>query len=471
MMFKKYAITKENILWFLLLIFCTGVLYSTFFTLPFLIILIFNIFYYMNKTKGFCNKGIILLLNYTPFYTLIRVLLVYLKAGLASSLLNYFRDIVIITLFISCTRKKDFKIKVSDFAWIIFILNWGLGLAVASINGYPLLGISGYHLSAIPMFLFYIVVYDDAHLDVSIFINQFLKIAIIVALVGLVAYYARPPVYCQLFSTAGNQIDAAYYVRFVSFFFTPNVCGCFLAIALSISLIEFLYKRKWIHLGLIVLFVCCVILTLSRGAWLFTASSFLIAFLLIKPKIGLPIFFILGIGFAFYYLNGNYLLNSNNFMSNIIRDRVISIFDKTSTSSYGRVSAAMEALKQLKYTPWGYGLGMATTAQIKYGNISNISTIDGFYMKSIVETGIFGVIYVCTFVIWLLERSFWSYRRIKNKSGALALLVVIGFLLQSVGSNTFDFICTAPWVWIILGIAVKEKNFNLKLSQNHFNQL
>lgn len=331
-------------------------------------------------------------------------------------------------------------------------------MAVASINGYPLLGITGFHLSAVPMFLFYIVVYNDAHLDVSIFISQFLKTATIVALVGLVAYYERPPVYCQFFSTAGNQIDAAYYVRFVSFFFTPNVCGCFLAIAISISLIEFFYKRKWVYLGLIVLFGYCVILTLSRGAWLFTASSFLITFFLMKPKIGLPIFFIVGIGCAFYYLSDNNLLNSNNFMTNIIKDRVMSIFDKTNISSYGRVSAAMEALKQLKDNPWGYGLGMATTAQMKYGNISNISTIDGFYMKSIIETGIFGLIYVCTFVIWLLERSFWSYRRIKNEAGALAILVVIGFLLQSVGSNTFDFVCTAPWIWIILGIAVKEKH-------------
>ncbi|MCI8871316.1 MAG: O-antigen ligase family protein [Lachnospiraceae bacterium] len=453
---KKYVITKENILWFLLLLCCAGTLYSTFFTLPFLIILIFNTLYYMHNATGFYNKGIILLLNYTPFYTLIRVNLIYLKAGLASNLLNYFRDLVIIILFISCIRKKDFKINKPDFAWIIFFLNWGLGLAVSSINGYPLLGISGFHLSAIPMLLFYIVVYDNAHLDVSIFINQFLKIATIVALVGLVAYYARPSVYCQLFSTAGNQIDAADYVRFVSFFFTPNVCGCFLAIAISISLVEFLYKHKWGYLGLIILFVYCVILTLSRGAWLFTVSSFLITFCLMKPKVGLPIFFIIGIGFAFYYLSDNDLLNSNNFMTNIIKDRVISIFDRTNTSSYGRVSAAMDALKQLKYNPWGYGLGMATTAQINYGNISNISTIDGFYMKSVIETGILGIVYVCTFVIWLLERSFWSYRGSKNEAGALAILVVIGFLLQSVGSNTFDFICTAPWVWIILGIAVKK---------------
>lgn len=97
-----------------------------------------------------------------------------------------------------------------------------------------------------------------------------------------------------------------------------------------------------------------------------------------------------------------------------------------------------------------------------------MGVIDGFYMKSIVETGIIGICYIMMFVLWLVRRSFYAYRTYRHEMGAISFLLAIGFLLQSIGSNTFDFVCTAPVLWIFFGLSVK-KNIEMRtyVEENH----
>lgn len=465
---QKKIISVKNIIWMLLLITCIGTLYSGTIVMLLPVVVCIYTTYNLKMEKGVIGKGILLLINYLPFYTVIRVGLIYLGMESFSGMLNYFRDFVIIVLLCFCLRRNGLRLFKEDAVWIFFVINWVIGLVIAGINGYFQLGISGLHLSVIPMFLYYVIVYGNSKIDVENVINQFFRIAIIIAIVGLWAYIRRPEVYCELFDVAGNATFASTYVRFVSVFFTPNVCGCFFAISVVIALVQFIYKKRMVYFLLTSLFLPCLVLTMSRGAWMFALGAILVLFCFIKPKFGIPLLCIASFTIFCMVLAGRNYSSKSKVMFSVIYDRIVTIFDFSNNSSYGRITVGLDYIKLLLNNPFGFGLGIATTAQMSYGTLFGVSVIDGFYLKSIVETGVIGICYIVMFILWLVKRSFYACRTYRNEIGIISFLLAIGFLLQSIGSNTFDFVCTAPMLWIFLGLSVKTSiEMKSYVEENH----
>ena len=452
---ENMSSNKSILLWSYILIGGILCLYNRIGIIVLGLAIIVNCGYRLKYRKAISDKVITILTCYLPFYTLLRLMLIQNGLVPISALLNYLRDILIIIALFTVVINNKFKIALKNKVWTLFIIAWIFGLVISFGYGNVSIGFAGLHLTVIPMLLFITIDQDKNTNDGYGFINDLYAVCIIVATIGMVAYMSRPLYFRQLFGLAGNEIDARDYVRFVSVFFTPNVCGSFLSIGIAIGLSKFLKKRQAYNLGIVLFLIICLILTLSRGAWLFGLSVILISLVFIKPKYGIPVMVISVIGF---FLIESSSLNLNIFgpaMEKIVRDRFLTIMDRGNSSSYGRVNYWLEAFELLKRSPIGYGIGVSSTAQLGRTNATSLLVIDGFYAKTIIELGIMGIIYCICLIIWSLKKSLIGLRRSQNEITIATLLICIGVLIQCIGSNTLDFVCIAPWYWVFLGLSSK----------------
>lgn len=402
------------------------------------------------------DRLIVFLIVFLPFYTLFRIDVVISKFSQYAVIINYFRDIVILlTFFFTIFDRRRLAIDKQDIPFVFFFVVWVFGLVLSIVNGYYLIGLTGLHLSAIPALLYYAYVYGTTRFDTERFIATFQKTSVCVALIGIFAYLFRPPYYCELFQAAGNQVDATKYVRFVSVFFTPNVCGSYLSIAFTIALGKLLNSKDKRSIILLCLYSLCIVLTLSRGSWAFIVSILLVSLMLIRPKAGIAAAAALLFVLVFLRLVGISLFES--YIGGVIKDRIFSLLSRSNSSSYGRIDTWLNAFTLLKTSPFGFGMGVSTTAQINIDLDNGIQVIDGFYAKTIIETGFLGLVYCIVLVFWSINKSLFCFRtKNMNEIGIITLLVCIGFFIQSFGSNVFDFVCVAPWFWLILGFSYKE---------------
>lgn len=421
------------------------------------ILSLFLLIWSMNKRgSNITEKGIILLLIYIPFYTYIRLYLIYLGMSSISSILNYFRDFVILLLFVITVLNHGGRIKKDNIVWLYFVITWGIGLILSAVNGYASIGISGFHFAVIPMLLFPIIVAYNGDFDIEIIISIFLKIAVLIAIIGFIFYNFRTEIFLSLFRIAGNENNPQDYVRFISIFFTPNVCGCYFSMALCVAVVKCVYDKEKLYIIHAGIFMICILLTLSRGSWMFIAASLFVLLYIIKPMVGFRVAAIGIVLLLFWDFLHIDILNS--FMGNIIQDRFFSLFDSNSISSYGRVSYWKEVLEQLKMSPIGYGMGASTTAQISRNIETGVLVVDGYYVKTIVETGILGFIYCILFIIWILKKAISNLVIKRSSIQVIAIMMSIGMIVQAFGSNVFDFVCTAPLFWMFLGFSDYDAN-------------
>ncbi len=417
-----------------------------------------NVVYFCRNSKNFYEKGIFFLIFFLPFYSWIRVAIVHEGFSLFSPIFNSIRDFIILLMFFRSLGRREITLVKSDYVWLLFGCVWFYGLFLTFLFRYPTLGLSGVHLSVIPALLYLTVAYSKEQFDYSKIGHVFLKVSFVVALLGLVSYVLKPPYFQTLFALSGCQIDASDYIRLVSLFLTPNVCGCYLSIAFCVALYYFISEERYFYLIPIVISLLCVFLTLSRGSWMFLLVTILLSFMFFKFKnfVGLVLVVLLVL-LCSVYIN-DFSFNQSVSMTEHGEKRFLTLFDFSNESSFGRMGNWIDTIDMLLNQPTGFGIGVGTTAQISLGNVADVKVIDGFWMKTIAETGLMGLFYCLFFVGWCISKVVTSLRLENSKCGLLPLLICSGFFVQSFGSNPFDFISVAPFFWIVIGLASRKVN-------------
>ena len=418
-----------------------------------------NVFFHCRKTSNFYERCIYFFVVFLPFYSWIRVSLVDLGFSFLAPFFNNIRDIVIVIALVRSLLRVEIKLLPSDYIWFAFVIIWLYGFFLCFLFGYPMLGFAGVHLSVIPAFLYLIISYSTEIYDFEKIEHLFVKVALVVAILGMISFVVKPDHFQSLFLVSGNQTDAMDYIRFVSIFLTPNVCGSYLSIAFCILLYNFIKKEKIIYLIVGTFFLICIILTLSRGSWMFVLSAVALSFFFLRLKSFVGFFLVVLVAFISSFLIDDFSFNQNVSMAEFAQMRMQSLFDANNASSYGRMSSWSSVVEMLIDSPSGLGIGVATTAQISMGAVAQIGVIDGFWAKTIMETGILGLLY-CLMILG------WTYNKIKNffymsqmNYGILPLFICTGCFVQSIGSNVLDFVCVAPWFWIFLGLTVKKMDY------------
>ncbi len=454
----EYIINRKNLAFCLLLVGSVWAIYSKIGSAVLLLAVVFMFMTFIEKSSNVIETFIGFLIIYLPFYTFFRNVLVYLGGSFLAPVYNNIRDCIILGMLCFCFFKQRIAFTRDDFAWLFFFLNWLYGFFLSTLYGYPILGISGFHLTVVPSLLYLIVVYSGYSFNFERIENLFLKISVSVALVGLIAYYARPLYFQNLFVVAGNLNDPSDYVRFTSLFFTPNVCGCYLAVALCVLLSKTISEKRLSYLSLIPLFVFCILLTLSRGAWMFMVMAIFVSLFFLKAKLPFVVLLLSSLAWFCSMFFDDLVGDLNVPMYEIIGKRIDTLLSINDESSYGRVSYWQTAVNMLLDHPAGFGMGVATTAQISRDVDADVLVIDGFYIKTIIETSFMGVAFCVVFIIWAMNKVKMIFNPFSKNHAMLALLIVLGYFVQSFGSNVFDFVSAAPWFWLFLGLSVKENN-------------
>jgi hypothetical protein len=302
------------------------------------------------------------------------------------------------------------------------------------------------------------------------FIRYFIAVGMVVSLIGLYFYFFRPFIFGQLFAVFRNYNETAKevinYSRMVSVLLSPNVFGSFMAITLIACLNELFddkisFSNKYYLIGTL-LSIAGLVMSMSRGAWMFGVVGIITLIFYNRNKFSVGIKFIKIIVFVFFI--GVFLLFLNPSLINIIGTRFGTILELGNESSYGRLTNWIDAFEPLTKNIFGYGLGVGGINLINYPEISNIieiKVIDGFYVKTIIETGIIGILIFIIHIYLMVSGLNQLVKTTKNtyrKYYVIALSIYLGALAQSVGSNVFDFVSISPIIWLFIGIATNLSN-------------
>lgn len=400
----------------------------------------------------------------------------YLPPTINSSI-NLIRDIFILVLFVIAylnNKKRMVIMNKMTLAVNIFIISLMIPFLLTTLKGYIGVAIQSAHLTLIPV-LIYFSARSAQKNDLNFFpcfVRFFLYTGLSVGLISIYFYFSRPQLYIDLFtvlftvdgSTSGEV--ALDYVRMMGPFFSPNVFGNYMA-TLSIMCFVIIVRgnRAIIYWFIFFISTANLILSFSRGSWLFEIIGLILVFIHLKGSIKafakIVVISILAFNLGILSLTYSSTIDLND----VINLRLSSI-SSSESDVYQRFGNIDNVIKIVSENPLGAGLGAGS--QASYGNSefvreAGVDVIDSYYLKVLAEGGLLGII---LFVYSLLFSAIILVRKLKKvpqkpvnfyverKNFVLiSLSVLVGTVFQSVGSNPFDFIATAPFFWIFLGIS------------------
>lgn len=282
-------------------------------------------------------------------------------------------------------------------------------------------------------------------------------------LIRTVVYSSAIPIGVGLFQIAkkiGIQQGGFSAARINSVFVLSNVFAIYLATVLILSLYLFLdskVKRKektW--LGFLFLGgLICLIKTYTVSAWLMFFSGILIVSFFNKKL--LRIIIPLGLLIALIFHKG-------------FQERIQSI---TEEKKYGFNSVVFrkEINKQLltnafpQHPVTGFGIGTAQKVSSKYTDFSMLPHSD--IVRMMIETGLFGASLYLFFMFSVFIR---SVSDLKNKRflfyDAVFFSIFTGYMVLSLGSNTFFYVVTSGYMFCCFGIWDKLRYMRSNLKEN-----
>ncbi len=438
---------------------------------------------FLKLPRGFKDIRVVFLyflIIFLPFYPSVRAYLMINKCYLLQGIINYLRDFIILILvvltFIKNRSLFKFRSEVNNsnyklmyISMLLIAINYSYGFVISIFRGYFSLGIMGIHLNLIPLLMVFIIYnIDFRESDLKKMMKYITYIGIIVSIIGIYFYFFRPIIFGQLFSVF-RQFDETpqqvlNYSRMVSVLLSPNIFGTFMSINLIVSFSAYYRNNKHLDSGIylisILLSLIGLSLSMSRGAWMFgfVGVMTIIHFNNSKRILDSKLLKIILLAIMVLII----LATINPTLIYIIEGRFESLLSFDNDSSYGRLDNWFNAFRTLGNNFAGYGLGVGGINLIRFPEISEstgIDVIDGFYMKTIIETGIVGLVLFSAHILLMIIA---LYRLIihsdNNKYYVLTLAIFLGVLTQSIGSNVFDFVSIAPFIWIFVGIAAKGAN-------------
>jgi hypothetical protein len=380
-----------------------------------------------------------------------------------------------ILFFLVFFKVYELKFRKIDTILLLYFLTFLYTATISIGHGDFKLLLHGFDVTYIPILMYFIA--RSMKFKVAFllnFIDKFLSLIFLVTLIGFFLYIIRPNYYLELQSLARfgeiNQTNInlnKYYIRMSSILFSVNVFGSLMVISTNLSILMFLYKKKWIYSLYIISFIIGTILSFSRGSWVFLTISLFFYFLLFflnKNKKNIITKRVFAYILIFILLMSVVYLIIHNFNLNIVKaliNRVKSLFmfNSTNTSAYdGRLSQWQYSLQTFLEAPYGQGLGRAGHALAYYGKNSNNNpgSADGWYFKLLLEGGIITFFSFSFYLIYQIIYYFINFNKSKNKFIQLLIcsttFSIIGFSFQGIGSNVWDFYLVSSFLWFMIGI-------------------
>lgn len=298
--------------------------------------------------------------------------------------------------------------------------------------------------------------------DFKVLFFTFSAMAGIIALHGIYQYITKAPMPAQWVARA----EAGVRTRVYSIFGSPNVMGAFLVMtAPMLAACAYYVKKLWAKCllwGVVGMLCLATLFTFSRGAWFgLTVAVAVFALLVDRKLLAIAAIGILGVIFCVPEIS----------------NRIAFLFtsDFAAANSSGgrgeRWSIGIGLWRQNKVFGFGLGrFGGAIAMQNQVVDGLEYFYMDNYYLKTLVEMGLLGLIAY----IWLLLRNLlWSLRSVfkirKSRISILGCGIIagqLGVLCHSYFENIFEVPYMNAYFWGLSALVIYLGYIHRRKSEN-----
>lgn len=274
-------------------------------------------------------------------------------------------------------------------------------------------------------------------------LDVFMALGLFLGVHGVYQYIAKVPMPSNWVDISENIQTRAY-----SIVGSPNILGVLfvLLIPIGISMIfaEKEKKKRIFYIATVLFMMAGLLFTMSRGSWLAFAFAMFIYILALQPKLIVPFIGLLGL---FIVFGGS------------LSDRLLFMISPTyflRSAAGGRLyrwEIGLDIWKENKLL--GLGLGRFGGAVAMNNGLAPFY-LDNYYLKTLTEMGLFGIIALGFVILCFLIFSINIIR--KQASTEKRVMVIglfsacIGVLTQNFVENIFEFPAIVVYFWMMVAI-------------------
>jgi O-antigen ligase len=275
-----------------------------------------------------------------------------------------------------------------------------------------------------------------------------------ISLFGIYQYFWGIP---TNYAWVDKKMFANVSVRVYSVFSNPNVLGQYLVLIVPITIGMFFIRKdkleKVVYSGMSLVMLICLILTLSRGAWLGMMVALAI-FVFLKDK-------------RLIILGATLLLTLPFVLPSSVINRFTSIGNLKESSSAYRYSVWIGSIDIIKDF-WIAGIGIGTKAfEFIYPGYAVVGATyalhsHNFYLQIIIETGILGFAVFLIMLLTFYKNMFSTARESDdNTLSTLAIALISGmsgYLFYGIFDNSWYDFRMVLMFWIITALGMSAYN-------------
>jgi O-antigen ligase len=341
-------------------------------------------------------------------------------------------------------RNRKISINKITLVLIIYLYYNLITIPIAIFRGYPFsLSITVFSNAILPI-VFYFIAIEMSDLEEHKFNKSYIYACLFLVLVGIYMYVTYPNIYHEymvrhIFNYSKYQEYYRMYPRMNSFT-NSIIVGSMASMGLALAINPLIFRKKSLGLSILtcVILLIGILLTMQRSAWGFVV----IIFIMIIPSTFKSrrsllrfIFTVAVSAIVFSYIAFEYKDLMEQFLS-----RILNI-----TSAIGERNSEWNYVWLRGVGSLFIGDGLGTRGH-QAMQINNLTIRDGYYVKMLFEVGVIGSIMFIGIMISTIIKGFRKYKKCLPY-----LCIVIGILVQSIGSNILDFQLVAPMFWFSVG--------------------
>ncbi len=377
-----------------------------------------------------------------PLYPLLDF---FIRRGVPS-LASFWDEGFIILLFLIIllrVKKKEIKFTSLIIPVLIFLLFLLFSAYFSSIDYRVAIdGIRSY----LEMFLFFLIIinYIDDKKKVNVLLDIASVVLLIISLYGIYQFIFKVSIPAAWID---KDLETSISTRAFSIFGSPNSLAGYLILLLPPFFMLFIEEKKnskkiyYFFIVLISLF--CLFFTLSRAAQLSIIASFILFTLLYKDK---RYFFVILLILLAFISIPQIRIRFMNLISPIYIEKA---------KTYGRIYRWNLALSIFSLYPLsgvgpgGFGGAVAS----KLGMFEGLY-VDNYYLKTLVETGIFGFLSFLYLILSILKKGISNFIKLfdeKSKSLSLGIFLgILAFLLNNFTENLWEIPVLSATLWMLV---------------------
>ncbi len=406
--------------------------------------------------------------------------------GIIEMLFSLLPELLIVAIFgiVLAYNYKKIRLSVFDIALAVFFLsNVILGIYLGKDL---IIAAFGFRLTYLPMIAYFAIRFNrnnsTSSFSMKWIMDKLSQWYVWAAVISLLLYFVFSSFEQDLMAQAAAKNSYYYIRRMGGLFLSPVVWGTFCAIIALYLYIKYAQSKKTYDLLGFLAMWFCLILSVSRGAIIpfyigIIALTFLyewyrpFVIILISSTLVFVCFnFYEPLAFNLIGFVSSSSIETIDRISSDEAQNVIANEDTADVRGINNTRAKFWALSIRSFSkkPAGYGLGKSGHVANKYKSIlkdaktASIYSTDGWYLKLINETGIWGGLSYLSITIMIIISVFRNFKRLHNNVFFVYCFIVFTLVaIQNFMSNVLDFYSFPVFYWMLIGFLqnfIEEKH-------------